>query len=107
MVEAAVELLDGNGPLDDFENSWTRAGKSKSLSSQISNHHIDEIYNAAKEAGVLGGKLLGAGGGGLFFFVKPEFQSKVKEKLKNLLHVPFKFENLGSQIVYYGQGTEF
>ena len=109
MVEEAVEILDGNGPLDDFGKLLDESWKiKKSLSLKISNQHIDEIYTAAKSAGALGGKLLGAGGGGfILFFVKPELQPSVREKLGNLLQVPFRFENLGSQIVYYGQGTEF
>lgn len=109
MVDEAIKILNGTGPLDDFgkllDESWRIK---KTLSSQISNSRIDEIYAAAKEAGALGGKLLGAGGGGfMLFFVKPELQPKVREKLKDLLYVPFKFENAGSQIIYYGQGLDF
>jgi len=64
------------------------------------------LGNAIK-AGARGGKLLGAGGGGfILFFVDPEKQQKVREKMKNLLYVPFKFEKLGSQIIYYAQGEE-
>ncbi|MDD5489586.1 MAG: kinase [Candidatus Moranbacteria bacterium] len=109
MVDEAIKILNGTGSLDDFgkllDESWRIK---KTLSSQISNPRIDEIYAAAKEAGALGGKLLGAGGGGfMLFFVKPELQPKVREKLKDLLYVPFKFENAGSQIIYYGQGLDF
>ena len=109
MVEEAIKILNGNGPLDDFgkllEESWKIK---KSLSSQISNYHIDEIYAVAKSAGALGGKLLGAGGGGfILFFVKPEFQPQLREKLKNLLYVPIQFENLGSQMIYYGPEKNF
>ena len=109
MVGEAIKILDGNGPLDDFGKLLDESWKiKKTLSSQISNPHIDEIYAAAKEAGALGGKLLGGGGGGfILFFVKPELQPKVREKLKNLLYVPIKFENSGSQIIYYGQGIDF
>ncbi|MFA5083882.1 MAG: kinase, partial [Candidatus Paceibacterota bacterium] len=76
MVDEAIKILNGTGPLDDFgkllDESWRIK---KTLSSQISNSRIDEIYAAAKEAGALGGKLLGAGGGGfMLFFVKPELQ---------------------------------
>jgi D-glycero-alpha-D-manno-heptose-7-phosphate kinase len=53
------------------------------------------------EAGALGGKLLGAGSGGfLLFYVERKNQEKVKKNLKNLLHVPFKFEDYGSRIIY-------
>lgn len=108
MVDEAIKILNGNGPLDDFGKLLDKSWKiKKTLSSQISNDHVDKIYDAALEAGALGGKLLGAGGGGfILFFVKPELQPKVREKLKNLLYVPFKFENLGSQIIYYGQDLE-
>lgn len=109
MVEEAMKILNGNGPLDDFGRLLDESWKiKKSLSSQISNSRIDEIYAAAKEAGAFGGKLLGAGGGGfVLFFVKPELQPKVKEKLENLLYVPVKFENLGTQLIYYGQESNF
>jgi D-glycero-alpha-D-manno-heptose-7-phosphate kinase len=108
MVGEAIKILNGNGPLDDFGKLLDESWKiKKTLSSQISNPHIDDIYTAAKEAGAIGGKLLGAGGGGfIIFFVKPELQPKVKEKLKNLLYVPIRFENLGSQIIYYGQDLD-
>ena len=109
MVEEAIKILNGNGPLDDFGKLLDESWKiKKSLSSQISNSRIDEIYAAAKSAGALGGKLLGAGGGGfILFFVKPEFQPQLREKLKNLLYVPIKFENLGSQMIYYGPERNF
>lgn len=109
MVGESLKILSGSGTFDDFgkllDESWQIK---KTLSSQISNSHIDEIYQAAKEAGALGGKLLGAGGGGfILFFVKPELRPKVREKLKDLLYVPIKFENSGSQLIYYGQGNDF
>ena len=62
--------------------------------------------NQIMEAGALGGKLLGAGGGGfILFFAEPKNQQKIKEKMKHLLHVPFKFENSGSQIIYDSKGN--
>ena len=68
----------------------------------ITTPFVDELYETARRCGATGGKLLGAGGGGfILFFVKPELQLKLKEKLKNLILVPFSFENLGSQIIYY------
>ena len=63
---------------------------------------INEIYDTAREAGALGGKLLGAGGGGfMLLFARPEIQQRIREKLNKLLYVPFNFHDLGSQIVYY------
>ena len=63
---------------------------------------IDDLYNTAVKAGALGGKVLGAGGGGfVLFVVKPENQDRVKKALSNLTFVPFKFENTGSKIVVY------
>ena len=60
------------------------------------------LYRRAREAGAVGGKLLGAGGGGfMLLFVEPEKQCAVKAALKELIYVPFQFENTGSQIVYY------
>ena len=69
---------------------------------KISTDFIDDIYQRARDAGAIGGKLLGAGGGGfMLYFVKPENQPKVCEALSDLLLVPFEFENSGSQIVFY------
>lgn len=110
MVEEAIDILNGgDSDITDFgkllHESWMIK---RSLSEKISNHQIDEIYDDAINAGALGGKLLGAGGGGfILFFVESEFQPKVKEALKNLLYVPFKFENLGSQIIYYAPENNF
>jgi D-glycero-alpha-D-manno-heptose-7-phosphate kinase len=109
MVEDAMCSLNGSySDITDFgrllHESWMIK---RSLTNKITTPQIDRIYEDALKAGALGGKLLGAGGGGfILFFVEPEFQPKVKEKLKNLLYVPFKFENLGSQIIYYGPQNE-
>lgn len=104
MVEEAVNILNHNhSTFDAFGKLLDEGWKLKrSLTDKISTPYIDEIYETARRAGALGGKLLGAGGGGfMIFFVKPELQTKVREKLKKLLYVPIKFEYLGSQIVYY------
>lgn len=110
MAEEALGVLQGDGSeLDDIgrllHESWQIK---RALSSKISNGTIDEIYESGKDAGALGGKLLGAGGGGfMLFFVRPERQPSVREKLRALLHVPFGFENLGSQIIYYAPEQNF
>ena len=73
----------------------------KNISNLISNSYIDEIYKEAIMSGALGGKLLGAGGGGFIMFLVPKNkQQKIKNKFKKLLHVPIKFENHGAKIIY-------
>ena len=101
-VDDAVGILN-NGNLDDFGRLLDEAWKTKrQLSDRISTPHVDEAYETARRAGALGGKLLGAGGGGfMVFFVQPEKQVAVKAALDKLLRVPFKFEDIGSQIIFY------
>ncbi|MGH3056474.1 MAG: hypothetical protein ACRDL7_15985 [Gaiellaceae bacterium] len=63
---------------------------------------MDEIYEAGLSAGALGGKLLGAGGGGfMLFYVRPECRQALRERLRKLLCVPFGFSNKGSHVVVY------
>lgn len=110
MVDEAMGILNGNSSdITDFGRLMHETWMIKrSLTNKITTPHIDKIYETAIKAGALGGKLLGAGGGGfILFFVEPENQPEVKEKLKNLLYVPFKFENLGSQIIYYAPANNF
>jgi D-glycero-alpha-D-manno-heptose-7-phosphate kinase len=74
----------------------------RTLTSKISNPHIDEIYEAGMSAGAIGGKLLGAGGGGfMLFFVPPERREALRHRLKKLLCVPFNFSSKGSHVVVY------
>ena len=74
----------------------------RSITKKISNKDIDDIYDAGIKAGALGGKLLGAGGGGfMLFYVPKDKQEKVKTALKTKLFVPFRFEYTGSKIIYY------
>jgi D-glycero-alpha-D-manno-heptose-7-phosphate kinase len=103
MVDEAISILNSNTSIMEFGKMLHEAWKLKrSLSEKVSTSQIDEIYEAAREAGAIGGKLLGAGGGGfMVLFVRPEDQPSIKERLCKLLHVPFKFENHGSQIVVY------
>jgi hypothetical protein len=76
----------------------------RQISDKIAPPYIDEIYHKARHAGALGGKLLGAGGGGfILFFVEPKSKLKVCEALANLLYVPFEFESTGSQIIFFDQ----
>jgi D-glycero-alpha-D-manno-heptose-7-phosphate kinase len=80
----------------------------RSLTQKISNANIDEIYEAGRSAGALGGKLLGAGGGGfMLFFVPPEKREALRMRLKKLLCVPFSFSNRGSHVVVYEPEEEY
>ncbi|MBD1169025.1 kinase [Pelagibacterales bacterium SAG-MED08] len=73
----------------------------KKLENKISNPQIDEIYNFAKKNGSIGGKLLGAGGGGFFLFIVPDNNiRKFKKAIKKFIHVPFSVDNFGSKIIY-------
>ena len=104
LVDDAEKILtDKNVPLDEFGRLLDHTWKLKrGISSGISTGSIDEQYQKAVSAGALGGKLLGAGGGGfLLFYVPEEKQQAVKEALKGQMHVPFKFENDGTKIIYY------
>lgn len=103
MVYEAISILESENSLSGFGNllheTWVNKRK---LSSKVSNTEIDDIYNVAMANGAVGGKLLGAGGGGfMLFFVPPEKQEKIAEKLNHLVHVPFEFEGMGSRIVLY------
>jgi len=103
MTEEAISILNSNqDSLTDFGKLLHETWQIKrSLTSHITNPFIDEVYEAAMTVGALGGKLLGAGGGGfMLFFAEPELQPKLKVTLAKLLWVPFKFEYLGSQIIY-------
>lgn len=116
MEEKTAQLLEMKGLVDDAESiliSKAELGEfgrlmdyswklKRGLSAGISTSAIDEVYETAMKAGARGGKLLGAGGGGfLLFFVEPERQPAVREALRELLYVPFRFETGGPQVVHY------
>jgi len=102
MVDEGIKILQGNGSLSEFgsllHQSWQLKRR---LSQRVSTQYIDYLYSIALDSGAIGGKLLGAGGGGfLLLFVEPDLQSRVKAKLVDLLHVPFQFERSGSRIIF-------
>lgn len=105
LVEEALKIINEKN-IDEFgellDYTWNLKRK---LSDNITNPTIDELYDKAKKAGALGGKLLGAGGGGFLLFYVPENK---KEKVVNALngrrYVPFKFSSEGSKIIFYGEG---
>jgi D-glycero-alpha-D-manno-heptose-7-phosphate kinase len=101
--EAEAIVTNSHRSLDEFGRLLHEAWKIKrTLTQKITNASIDEIYEAGLSAGALGGKLLGAGGGGfMLFFVPPECREAVRARLKKLLCVPFAFSNRGSHVVDY------
>lgn len=104
MVDEALAILqDTSEPIDSFgkllDASWQYK---RSLSDRVSTPEIDSIYQAAIDAGAIGGKILGAGGGGfLLIFAKPERHAAIHDRLNKLIHVPFDFEDSGSRVVLY------
>jgi D-glycero-alpha-D-manno-heptose-7-phosphate kinase len=104
MVDEAIMILQNqNESIDSFgkllATSWNYKRR---LSNQISTPEIDEIYQSAIDAGALGGKILGAGGGGfLLIFAKPQLHAVIRNRLSRLIHVPFDFEHSGSRVVLY------
>ena len=103
MVDEGVFILQSNDDICKFGELLHEAWKAKrSLSSEVSNNMVDDIYGVALSNGAIGGKITGAGGGGfLLLFVPPTAQDKVREALGKLIHVPFRFESQGSQIIFY------
>jgi D-glycero-alpha-D-manno-heptose-7-phosphate kinase len=76
----------------------------KGLTEFISSKEIDDYYNKARKAGAIGGKLLGAGGGGfLLFYVQPNKQKSVISALRNLYHLHVRLDSSGTRIIYYDQ----
>jgi len=108
MVDQAIAIMNGTGALDDFGKLLSEAWRlKKSLSQKISNSMIDDIYQKAISQGAVGGKILGAGGGGfMLLFIPPEKRPAIKRVLAGLLEVKFAFENEGSHIIYYNPQNE-
>ena len=104
MVDSAVDILqDEKVPLRELGELLHEFWRLKrELADTVSNRQIDEIYDAARDAGAIGGKLLGAGGGGfIVFYVEEGAQEKVRQRLRNLIHVSVGIDNDGSKIVLY------
>ena len=109
MVDEGMKILAGHGSLDAFGDLLDEAWRLKrSLSGVVSNTQVDNIYAEARRAGARGGKLLGAGGGGfVVFYGPPACQEQVRERLRGLIWVPFKFDTSGSQIIFYSPGQDY
>ena len=107
MVDEAIRVLQSDEDLAALgrllDESWRLK---RSLTGRISTPQIDDLYDAARRAGALGGKLLGAGGGGfLLLFARPEDQPAIRRALKPYLVVPFQFEDGGSRVIFYEPDT--
>jgi D-glycero-alpha-D-manno-heptose-7-phosphate kinase len=105
--EAEQVLVDKTRDLDDFGRLLDTTWKLKrQTGNAISTDSIDGLYAKGIEAGALGGKLLGAGGGGfLVFYVQPEHQDAVRWMMKDLMYIPFKFEDGGTRVIHYTPET--
>ena len=109
LVDESISILNSGRNIADFGALLHQAWEAKrSLSATISNSDVDDIYREARLAGAVGGKLIGAGGGGfLLLFAPPERQSAVRARLDKLLHVPFNFEFAGSQIIFFDREQDY
>lgn len=108
LVDKAEQILtDKSADLDDFGRLLDHTWKlKKQTGSAVSTNSIDALYEKGMQAGALGGKLLGAGGGGfLVFYVQPEYQEAVKEAMKELMYIPFRFEDGGTRVIHYTPET--
>lgn len=99
-VELGEKMIK-SGNIDDFgkllNDAWI---EKKELSNSITNHKIDELYQTSIRNGALGGKLLGAGGGGfLLIYMNKGKQKKFLKKIKNITNIPFKFSNKGCEVI--------
>lgn len=105
MVDQAERILCSGQDITAFGELLHETWQLKrQISSKIAPAFVDDVYERARNAGAIGGKLLGAGGGGfMLFFVKPEDKLRVCDALSDLLLVPFDLESSGSQIIFYDQ----
>jgi predicted kinase related to galactokinase and mevalonate kinase len=105
--EAERILTDKDTDLDEFgrllDHTWRLK---RQTGAAVSTDSIDGLYARGIDAGALGGKLLGAGGGGfLLFYVQPERQNEVRKAMKDLMYIPFEFENGGTRVIHYTPET--
>ena len=102
MVKEAADILKTDKDIDLFGELLNETWKiKKSLHKSISNNYVDELYDAGIKNGAIGGKLLGAGGGGfILFYVRRDKKENLRSVFKDLIEVPIKFENKGTNIIY-------
>ena len=109
LVDESIAVISGDHDIAEFGELLHEGWMAKrSLSPDISNSDVDALYETARTAGAIGGKLIGAGGGGFFLlFVPPSRQSAVRASLNTLIQVPFKFEFSGSQIIFCDREADY
>ena len=105
--DAESVLTDKYADLDEFgrllDHTWRLK---RQTGSAVSTNSIDELYEKGIAAGALGGKLLGAGGGGfLVFYVQPDRQDSVRWAMRDLMYIPFEFEDGGTRVIHYSPET--
>ncbi len=109
LVDESIDVLSSGMNILAFGDLLHEAWQAKrSLSSIVSNSEVDDLYERARAAGAIGGKLTGAGGGGfLLLFAPPEKHRDILDALDGRIHVPFEFETSGSQIIFYEPGVDY
>ncbi len=109
LVIESMNVLNSNQDITAFGELLHEAWQTKrELSAKVTNPDVDNLYEEAARAGAIGGKLTGAGGGGfLLLFVPPHRQQAVRERLSKLIHVPFRFDFTGSQIIFADNEQEY
>jgi len=108
-VEEGLRILSSGEDIQNFGKLLHEAWLVKrDLSPEVTNPFVDELYETARSAGALGGKLLGAGGGGfILFFAPPDRQEEIRHRLQNLINVPFAFEYRGSQVIFHDPREDY
>ena len=109
MVGRGLSILYGRGDLVEFGQLLDEAWQTKrELDDGVTNAQIETIYEEARAAGAVGGKLIGAGGGGfMLLFVRPGDRQRVLDRLNRLIHVGLHFEPRGSQIIFRDDEVDY
>ena len=109
LVKEGISVLNSGVDISCFgtmlHDAWS---KKQDLGSKVTNGMVDQIYEGARGAGAIGGKLLGAGGGGfMLIFAPPADHAKIRDRLSSLINVPFRFESAGSQIIFFDKEVDY